>query len=561
MMFQELIRVLGFSTPLIYAIAVYVFFNSLDKQSSARAKRALSGHLQAPNYDKDAIAAVTVELFDTLYGRRLLSMNSFLRSLLFTTIVTAVFVYETSPGFFISPPLPDSSDTDKVTITIKSLSDAKSHLTLGAITNILSDYISLFLVRWCIVYTRRKLFVSLLAGPLLGAMVILSFFFVRDLSLVALNVPNVELGVNYKLHSDGTFELTPVSISRYFIIPALAVHLWLPFLALCILVIRAVGAFLWTARKLQWFLKRGEQHPLQAIGYVAALTTFVATVIIRELTQHFDAQIFVYAVATYGVFHFLDKRASAQATRAIASYFNSLAVKRIALVSTAIELFDKLYGPSLWSVMSFGRSIVITTCLTLGFFYLSGAEQLVKFPADFRPRVGETVALTFIEFSVFARPFLIGLYTNIISDYISLFIVRRWLAHTDRYPLLTLFMGAFVGAAAIVLLYFVRDYWLGRMGYEGVQVVYHFMEVPSEERHNKLMSISWYFLIPAVAVHLWLILLALGIVVIRFINIFAWSVSGMQWFLKRGHDHPLQAIGYIAAVLMFLATVVFHVVF
>jgi hypothetical protein len=30
-------------------------------------------------------------------------------------------------------------------------------------------------------------------------------------------------------------------------------------------------------------------------------------------------------------------------------------------------------------------------------------------------------------------------------------------------------------------------------------------------------------------------------------NYFLWSVGKMQWFLKQGHEHPLEAIGYVAA--------------
>jgi hypothetical protein len=35
----------------------------------------------------------------------------------------------------------------------------------------------------------------------------------------------------------------------------------------------------------------------------------------------------------------------------------------------------------------------------------------------------------------------------------------------------------------------------------------------------------------------------------------------MQWFLKQGHLHPLDAIGYVAAVIVFLATIAGRAVF
>jgi hypothetical protein len=42
-----------------------------------------------------------------------------------------------------------------------------------------------------------------------------------------------------------------------------------------ILAIRAAGAVSWLVGKAQWFLKGGTEHPLKAIGYVAATFVFV----------------------------------------------------------------------------------------------------------------------------------------------------------------------------------------------------------------------------------------------------------------------------------------------
>jgi hypothetical protein len=35
----------------------------------------------------------------------------------------------------------------------------------------------------------------------------------------------------------------------------------------------------------------------------------------------------------------------------------------------------------------------------------------------------------------------------------------------------------------------------------------------------------------------------------------------MQWFIKRGRDHPLDAIGMVAALIVFIATSVLRLVF
>jgi hypothetical protein len=67
---------------------------------------------------------------------------------------------------------------------------------------------------------------------------------------------------------------------------------------------------------------------------------------------------FVYASATYGVFHYLDGRASGQAKQAISGWFKPLEYDAPALSAAMVELFDRLYTTPLfgWRAMlrSFG---------------------------------------------------------------------------------------------------------------------------------------------------------------------------------------------------------------
>jgi hypothetical protein len=65
----------------------------------------------------------------------------------------------------------------------------------------------------------------------------------------------------------------------------------------------------------------------------------------------------------------------------------------------------------------------------------------------------------------------------------------------------------------------------------------------------------------AVIVFAWLPLFALGIVVCRLLTPLSWVVGRTQWFLKEGKEHPLKAIGYVAAVVVFLGTVAGRAVF
>jgi hypothetical protein len=69
------------------------------------------------------------------------------------------------------------------------------------------------------------------------------------------------------------------------------------------------------------------------------------------------------------------------------------------------------------------------------------------------------------------------------------------------------------------------------------------------------------FVFPALAVLTWLPLLALGIVIARLFTPLSWIAGRTQWFLKEGKEHALKAIGYVAAVVVFLGTIAGRAVF
>jgi hypothetical protein len=56
---------------------------------------------------------------------------------------------------------------------------------------------------------------------------------------------------------------------------ALAVHLWLPLLALAIVCTQAITWLSGAVRFMQWFIKQGQVHPYEAVGYVAAPLVFI----------------------------------------------------------------------------------------------------------------------------------------------------------------------------------------------------------------------------------------------------------------------------------------------
>jgi hypothetical protein len=52
---------------------------------------------------------------------------------------------------------------------------------------------------------------------------------------------------------------------------------------------------------------------------------------------------FIYASATYGFFHYLDRKASGKAKQAISAWFKPLEYDKAAVATVLVELFDGLY--------------------------------------------------------------------------------------------------------------------------------------------------------------------------------------------------------------------------
>jgi hypothetical protein len=63
---------------------------------------------------------------------------------------------------------------------------------------------------------------------------------------------------------------------------------------------------------------------------------------------------------------------------------------------------------------------------------------------------------------------------------------------------------------------------------------------------------------PALLVHLWLPLFVFGASGVKLLYPIFRAVEWAQWFLKRGSQHPLEAIGTVVAILVFAVTAIWQ---
>jgi hypothetical protein len=265
---KQALQLLGFGTPILYAAATYGFFHWLDKRASGQAKNAISEWIKTSNYDERRVVSGMVEVFDTIYTYPLLRLQPFIR------VVIASLILHVSIIAILDP----------IIFTVLTMApEFRLQILLQLVSNIVSDYFSLFLIRhWLLMSAVRPIF-ALMTGPVIGLAVIMAVYLVTDVGLFSIQTST--FSVRYFL--DDIIQWwtqvlpNPAGTRRLVLLAALAIHLWLPLLALGMLTIKVLTSFVRAVRTMQWFIKRGRDHPLDAIGMVAAVIMFVATLVLR----------------------------------------------------------------------------------------------------------------------------------------------------------------------------------------------------------------------------------------------------------------------------------------
>jgi len=268
---------------------------------------------------------------------------------------------------------------------------------------------------------------------------------------------------------------------------------------------------------------------------------------LSDIAQHLHLTApLVAASPIYGLFKFLDRKASQAANRAVTAWIKGERYKQIDLKRAVVEGFDHLYGTPLLSWRSFLRS----ACLSA----LSAGTYLT-FIVFLGARRG---AVTFEEYDIenlaiglFATFCILGIPT-IISDYISLFAVRKCLTVSAAKLTSSILLAVISAAGAITLAILI----LGRL-FDVVGLFANLANLSFERPEFGLFA--WIIAtLPGLLVHIWLpLLLVAGTITSALVAFF--RVAGFaQWFSKKGSSHPYDAIGIVAAAVVFVGTAVWQ---
>jgi len=259
------------------------YFSWLDQNASDEAKSALARTMVLKDVEKKQVASALVEVFDRIYTYPLLRWTPLFRSLLFTFVMTTIFVFEMRDSDLFE----GGSDLARVFVAI-------------FLTNATSDYLSLFLVRPWLVRCGTKPIFALLSGTFLAGFVVYLGMAIRAgisiylLPLTAIDIQEIQQHAEVfgftpdvieaiqkngypadQVLAGAAYLLGLVIFTAMAALPAMAVFVWLPLFAVGILVVRLLSPLSWVVTKAQWALNEGNKHPLKAVGCVAAVAVFV----------------------------------------------------------------------------------------------------------------------------------------------------------------------------------------------------------------------------------------------------------------------------------------------
>jgi hypothetical protein len=274
-MFQQALELLDLSTPFIYAAAIYSVFHYLEERASVPAKKALIKWIQAPIFSKEDISFAIVQMFERLYGYPFFSLRTVLRLILYSFALNAFFIYELGQAYIKGK--------------LENFGWAGVLVNIGSIVagNILSDYLSLFVIRrWLIIGANQPL-LALITGGVVGVIIVFVLNYLFTVLGWSIILPDKDREYDSPLslsvivlHFYSLFDFqAPELVSL--VLPALIIHLWLPLFAVALLSAKLLNWFARVSQWMQWFIKQGRDHPLDAVGYAAALIVFVTVAIFR----------------------------------------------------------------------------------------------------------------------------------------------------------------------------------------------------------------------------------------------------------------------------------------
>jgi hypothetical protein len=254
----------------------------------------------------------------------------------------------------------------------------------------------------------------------------------------------------------------------------------------------------------------------------------------------------VAAGAIYWLFSFFDKKASDEANQTLTSWMKGGRYKQIDLGNAVIGAFDHLYSAPLFRWKAFRRSALLSLCAILiynAYFLYEKWHPLLPDLQVYNEEVWTELWTSgyltrdLVRNTEYVAPQVI------IFDYLSLYVVRSCLKIARKSATWSILFALFFGALAISV-FFILSLILGMTFFSDTDAQAEFV----------LRGLP-----PACLVHLWLPLFLIGALLNSGLRAFFRAAGLAQRFIKHGDTHPFDAIGIVAATVVFVVTTVWTI--
>jgi hypothetical protein len=266
---EDAARILGLAAPFALALPFYKLFKIMDSRASEIVSSTISAWIKGKKYQSIELGNSIISLFESLYGRRLLSIRAIAASLVLTACATTIYyVY-----LFLSNPslYPDHNGWKVVVVVVYPIVA-------------ISDYISLFIVKYSLRLCRENAKKGILVATVAGIATIIAAIYIEAEITLYLMRDNPIVRSHFN-----EFFYAPVFLMSLSIIiaPAFLVHLWLPLFLLGAALSSVTHMFFMAVGKTQWLIAHGDEHPIETIGIMASIIVFVGDIVFRTLSPLF----------------------------------------------------------------------------------------------------------------------------------------------------------------------------------------------------------------------------------------------------------------------------------
>lgn len=162
---QKALEGLGLGLGLTFSAAIFAVCKYIGESLTSDAKKRIQNWLDGGDINKDAGRQMVIKIFDKIYGEKLVSLESLLRSVLISFFITCIVIYNILYMTFY--------------FMATGCCGVRGQFSTLFIGNMILDYLALFWIRWGLIHITSPT-LAILAGPVFGFITVIAGYTLID---------------------------------------------------------------------------------------------------------------------------------------------------------------------------------------------------------------------------------------------------------------------------------------------------------------------------------------------------------------------------------------------